>query len=135
MRQIAGSLVRREVMTICLELQRSQRNRSLTFTKCHPGESYCFDQFAACHMEVATDEVREASRSRASDSPSPGEDGDVRTAWPDEEVRIMDVGEGGGLELGVFHVPTVAPGDCGLLLYNSYSSMTAQTLYKSFVFL
>jgi hypothetical protein len=37
-----------------------------------------------CHMEVATDEVREASRARAPDSPVPGEHRDMRTARPTE---------------------------------------------------
>ena len=38
-----------------------------------------------CHTDVATDEVREASRARAPDSPVPGEDRDIRTARTDEE--------------------------------------------------
>jgi hypothetical protein len=42
-----------------------------------------------CHMEVATDEVREASRARAPDSPSPGEHRDMRTARPDGENRRL----------------------------------------------
>jgi hypothetical protein len=42
-----------------------------------------------CHMEVVTDEVREASRARAPDSPVPGEQRDVRTARPDEEYRRL----------------------------------------------
>lgn len=46
------------------------------------------------------------------------------------EVRIINVREGCGLELGVFHVPTVAPAGCGLLLYNSYSIGTWRALYK-----
>ena len=40
-----------------------------------------------CHTEAATDGAREASQSRASDSPVPGEHRDVRTARPDEEHR------------------------------------------------
>jgi hypothetical protein len=50
-------------------------------------------------------------------------------------VLVGHVLESGGLESGAFHVRTLLPAGCGLLLYNSYSSMTAQTLYKSFVFL
>jgi len=48
-------------------------------------------------MDVATDSkalrlrVRKASRARAPDSPSPGEDMAVRTARPDEERRLGDV--------------------------------------------
>jgi hypothetical protein len=41
-----------------------------------------------CHKEVATDEVREASRARAPDSPMPGEYIDARTARPDEELQM-----------------------------------------------
>ncbi len=52
-----------------------------------------------CHMQrrssrglrqdVATDKVRKASRSRASDSPSPGEDTDIRTAQADVEYKFQ----------------------------------------------
>ena len=38
------------------------------------------------------------------------------------EVGIIDVREGCSLERGVFHVSTVTPAGCGLLLYNSYSA-------------
>ena len=48
------------------------------------------------------------------------------------EVRIIDVREGCSLKLGVFHQPTLAPGACGSLLYNSYSFRTERTLYSSF---
>jgi hypothetical protein len=41
------------------------------------------DRFAT--WTVATDGVRKASRSRAFDSPAPGEYKEVRTARPDEE--------------------------------------------------
>ncbi len=37
------------------------------------------------------------------------------------EIRIIDMCERRGLELGVFHVLTIAPDGCGLLMYNSYS--------------
>jgi len=46
-------------------------------------------------------------------------------------VRVIDVRERCGLELGVFHVPTLTPAGCGLLLYNSYSLGTEQILYKA----
>jgi len=46
-------------------------------------------------------------------------------------VRIIDVRKGCSLELGVFHVPTLAPVGCGLLLYNSYSLNTRGALYKT----
>jgi hypothetical protein len=38
--------------------------------------------------------------------------------------------ESGGLELGVFHLPKLALGRCGLLLYNSYSVRTRRVLYR-----
>lgn len=46
------------------------------------------DAATNCHKEVATDEIREASRARAPNSPMPGEYMDVRTARPDEEVKM-----------------------------------------------
>jgi hypothetical protein len=45
-------------------------------------------------------------------------------------VRIIDVCEGCGLELGVLHMPTLAPVGCGLLLYNSYSLSAKRALYN-----
>jgi hypothetical protein len=45
------------------------------------------------------------------------------------EVRIIDMREGCGLKPGVFHLPTVAPSCCGLLLYNSYSVGGKRVLY------
>jgi hypothetical protein len=42
-------------------------------------------EVVACHTDVATDEVRKASRARAPDSPAQGEYRNVRTARPDEE--------------------------------------------------
>ena len=47
------------------------------------------------------------------------------------EIRVVDVREGRGLELGVFHGPTVARGGCGLLLYKSYSLRAERLLYKA----
>lgn len=47
------------------------------------------------------------------------------------EVRIIDVREGSSLELGVFHVSTVTPAGCGLLLYKSSSIATKRGLYRS----
>ena len=38
-----------------------------------------------------------------------------------EVVRVVDVSEGGGFELGIVHGATVPPVACGSLLYNSYS--------------
>jgi hypothetical protein len=35
------------------------------------------------------------------------------------------------VQLGVFHVPTLTPAGCGLLLYSSYSFRTERTLYIS----
>ena len=46
-------------------------------------------------------------------------------------VRIIDVREGGSLQLGVFHERTLAPAGCGLLLYNSYSTAGKSVLYKA----
>ena len=45
-------------------------------------------------------------------------------------VRIIDVCEGCSLEFGVFHMPTLTPVGCGLLLYNSYSLSTRRALYN-----
>jgi hypothetical protein len=47
------------------------------------------------------------------------------------EISIVDVCEGGGLEFGVFHGPTLPPAGCGLLLYKSYSLGTERILYKA----
>jgi len=47
-----------------------------------------------------------------------------------EEVRIIHMREGCGLELGVFHVSTLPPAGCGLLLYKSYSVSIKCVLYK-----
>jgi hypothetical protein len=46
-------------------------------------------------------------------------------------VRVIDVRECGGLELGIFHVRTLTPGGCGLLLYKSYSICVESVLYKA----
>jgi len=46
-------------------------------------------------------------------------------------VRVIDVRQGCGLELGVFHALKLAPTGCGLLLYNSYSEDTNHLLYKA----
>lgn len=46
------------------------------------------------------------------------------------EVGIVDVREGCSLELGVFHVRTLACKLCGLLLYNSYSIGSECALYS-----
>ena len=45
-------------------------------------------------------------------------------------LRIIDVRERCGLELGVLHVRTLAPTGCGLLLYNSYSFSVTWALYN-----
>lgn len=45
-------------------------------------------------------------------------------------VTVIDVSERGSLELGVFHGRTIAPGACGLLLYNSYSVRLTAILYE-----
>jgi diphthamide biosynthesis methyltransferase len=44
-------------------------------------------------------------------------------------VAVIDVCEGRGFELGVFHTATIAPVACGLLGYNSYSVGPITTLY------
>src|SRR5271163_68211 len=46
------------------------------------------------------------------------------------EVRIIDLREGCGFQLGVFHLPTLTPVGCGLLLYNSCSLSVRRTLYE-----
>jgi hypothetical protein len=48
-------------------------------------------------------------------------------------VRIVNVREGCGLELGIFHAPTLRPAGCGLPMYNSYSLGTNRVLYKVIV--
>jgi hypothetical protein len=48
-----------------------------------------------------------------------------------EVLPVIDVREGGSLQLGVFHVPKLAPAGCGLLLYKSYSVATETILYKA----
>jgi hypothetical protein len=45
------------------------------------------------------------------------------------EIRVIDVCEGSGLELGVCHGPTLTCVGCGLLLYKSYSLGTEWVLY------
>jgi hypothetical protein len=45
-------------------------------------------------------------------------------------VRIVDVSESDGLELGVLHAPTLPPAGCGLLLYNSYSDRTSFAIWR-----
>jgi hypothetical protein len=52
--------------------------------KAQGGETEC----QACHRDVTTDEVREASQSHASDSPVPGEYMDVRTVRPTKEPHL-----------------------------------------------
>ena len=47
------------------------------------------------------------------------------------EIRVIDVCEGSGLELCVFHGPTLACVGCGLLLYKSYSLGAERVLYKA----
>jgi hypothetical protein len=47
-----------------------------------------------------------------------------------EVIGIVDVREGCGLELGVFHAPKLAHGGCGSLVYKSYSRGTRRGLYK-----
>jgi hypothetical protein len=46
------------------------------------------------------------------------------------EVRIVDMRECCGLELGIFHVPTLPPTGRELLLYNSYSFSAKRALYN-----
>jgi hypothetical protein len=45
------------------------------------------------------------------------------------EVRMTDVRESCSLKLGKLHLPTLAPGACGSLLYNSYSLNRKRTPY------
>jgi hypothetical protein len=47
-------------------------------------------------------------------------------------VAVIDVREGRGFELCVFHAATVAPIACGLLRYNLYSVGRVTTLYADF---
>ena len=44
-------------------------------------------------------------------------------------VRVIDMSERVAFEPGVFHVATITPRACGLLLYNSYSSTARPLLY------
>lgn len=37
------------------------------------------------------------------------------------------------LKLGVFHMPTLTPAGCGLLLYNSYSLGIERSLYRKWI--
>lgn len=45
-------------------------------------------------------------------------------------VRVVDVRLGRGLELAVFHAPTLTLAGCGLLRYNSYSILGKRELYN-----
>jgi hypothetical protein len=46
-------------------------------------------------------------------------------------VRVIDVCERVGFELGVLHTPTLAPVGCALLVYNLYSVQGIPTLYNA----
>jgi|SRR5271165_2351853 len=46
-------------------------------------------------------------------------------------IRVVDVGEGCGLQFRVFHLPTLACAGCGLLMHKSYSVDTERELDKA----